>query len=94
MKTFLGPFARILRERGLSLAGPAKLLDDSRFTPQGEGQPNSDTNIKTGVRNRCSLKSITELSLDPAMPEATLILSCTFSYISQYIPLSSLSELN
>lgn len=89
MKTFLGPFARILRERGLSLAGSAKLLDDSRFT-QGEGQPNSDTNIKTGVRNRWSLKSITELSLDPAIPEATLILSCTFSYISQNIPLSSL----
>lgn len=89
MKAFLGPFARILGERGLSLAGSVKLLgckcglDGPRFTPQGEGLPNSDTNINIRGGDRWSLKSITELSLDPAIPEAKLNPSYTFSYISQ-----------
>lgn len=99
MKAFLGPFARILGERGLSLAGSVKLLgckcglDGPRFTPQGEGLPNSDTNINIRGGDRWSLKSITELSLDPAIPEAKLNPSYTFSYISQYLLLFSLIEI-
>lgn len=97
MKVFLGLFARILGERGLSLAGSMKLLgckcglDGPRFTPQGEGLSNSDTNINTRVGERWSLKSIIELFLDPAIPEAKLNPSYTFSCISQYLPLFPLS---
>lgn len=99
MKAFLGPFARILGERGLSLAGSVNLLgckcglDGPRFTAQGEGLPNSDTNINIRGGDRWSLKSITELSLDPAIPEAKLNPSYTFSYISQYLLLFSLIEI-
>lgn len=93
VKAFLGLFARILGERGLSLAGSMKLLgckyglDGPRFTPQGEGLSNSDTNINTRVGESWSLKSIIELFLDPAIPEAKLNPSYTFSCISQYLPL-------
>lgn len=65
----------------------------SQFTPQGEGLPNGGLNINIRGGDRWSLKSITELSLDPAIPEAKLNPSYTFSYISQYLLLFSLIEI-
>ena len=98
MKPILGHLPEYW-EKGACLPGSMKLLgckcglDGLRFTPQGEGLPNSDTDMNTRVGDRWSLKSIIELSLDPAIPKAKLNPSYTFSYISQYLPLFSLTEI-
>lgn len=94
MNALLGPFIRTTGEEepvflvGLLSCWDVNVgLNDPRLTPL----PKSATNIETRGGERWSLKSIIEPSLDPALPEANPPLPGYFSYIGQYILLSSLS---